>query len=151
MRGGHAEGVVMDMPLTLRRWDGMGLPGRIQLKHVVPKIEESRAERVARACLKKLPKLDAWRRLHQARTVLVLEENDIQTTNAGLVCDTYLETIRGRTDVHDETWLVSTAVDPWYAHPLLVGGRTYYDLAGEFRGAVGWQIDPATMTITRLP
>jgi hypothetical protein len=36
-------------------------------------------------------------------------------------------------------------------HILFVGGRTYYDHAQEFRGAVGWQVDPNTMTITRLP
>jgi hypothetical protein len=32
-----------------------------------------------------------------------------------------------------------------------VSGRTYYDHAQEFRGAVGWQVDPNTMKITRLP
>jgi hypothetical protein len=75
----------------------------------------------------------------------------LRPTNVPLVCDAYLEAIKGRADIPDETWLVSTEHDPWYAHPLLVGGRTYYDHAQEFRGAVGWQVDPNTMTITRLP
>jgi hypothetical protein len=147
---GQADGTVMDMPVTLRRWDSMGFPGNFMIHHSVPKIEESRAARIVRACDKKLPKLDVWRRCAKARTVLVLEENDLQTTNVPLVCDAYLTAVKGRTDIPDETWLVSTEQDPWYAHPLLVGGRTYYDHAQEFRGAVGWQVDPNTMTITRL-
>jgi hypothetical protein len=151
LRCGQVNAVVMGMPVTLRRWDIEGVPGYFMIRHSVPKIEESRVARIARACEKKLPKLDAWRREAKARTILVLEENDIQTTNVPLVCDAYLEAIRDRPDIPDETWLVSTHHDPWYAHPLLVGGRTYYDHAQEFRGAVGWQVDPNTMAITRLP
>ena len=60
-------------------------------------------------------------------------------------------TVNGRADVPDETWLVSAALDPWYAHPLLVGGRIYYNHAQEFRAAVGRRIDPNTMTTIRLP
>jgi hypothetical protein len=151
LRGGQADGTVMDMPVTLRRWDSMGFPGYFMIRHLVPKIEESRAGRMARACDRKLPKLDVWRRDAKARTVLVFEENDLQTTNVPLVCDAYLEAVEGRSDIPDETWLVSTQQDPWYAHPLLVGGRIYYDHAQEFRGAVGWRVDPNTTTITRLP
>jgi hypothetical protein len=151
LRGGHANGMVMDMLVTLRRWESMGFPGYFMIRHSVSRIEESRAARITRACDKKLPKLDVWRRDAKARTVFVLEENDIQTTNVQLVCDSYLAAVKARTDIPDETWLVSTEHDPWYAHPLLVGGRTYYDHAPEFRGAVGWQVDPNTITITRLP
>lgn len=151
LRRGHIGGTVMEMPVTLRRWDIVGFPGHFMVRHLVPKIEESRADRMARACDKKLPKLDVWRRDAKARTVLVLEENDIQTTNAQLACDAYLEAVKDRTDVPDETWLVSTHHVPWCAQPLLVGGRTYYDHGHEFQGAVGWLVDPKTMTITRLP
>jgi hypothetical protein len=151
LRACHAAGVVLDMPITLRRWNAMRHPGHFMIRHAVPKAEESRAERMARACDKKLPKLEAWRRDAKARTVLIFEENDIQTTNVPLVCDAYLDAVKKRQDVPDETWLVSTAVDPWYAHPLLVAGRSYYDHAQEFQGAAGWQVDPDTMTITRLP
>jgi hypothetical protein len=151
LRSGQADGIVMDMPVTLRRWNSMGFPGRFMIRHLVPKIEEAREVRIARACDKKLPKLDVWRRVAKASTVLVLEENDIQTTNVPLVCDSYLKAVMGRVDAPDETWLVSTATATWYVHPLIVGGRTYYDHAQEFRGAVGWEVDPNTMAITRLP
>jgi hypothetical protein len=150
LRCGQADGTAMNMPVTLRRWHSR-VPGYFMIRHSVPKIEESRAARILRACDTKLPKLEVWRRNAKARTVLVLEENDIQTTNVTLVCDAYLAAVKARTDIPDETWLVSTEHDPWYAHPLLVGGRTYYDHAQEFRGAVGWQVDPNTMTVTRLP
>lgn len=145
----RSDGIVMGMPVTLWRWDSMGFPGNFVIRHLVPGIEESRAMRIGRACDKKLPKLEVWRRDAKARTIFVLEENDIQMTNVPLVCDAYLDTLKSRSDIPDETWLVSTAVDPWYVHPLLVGGRTYYDHAHEFRGAAGWQVDPKT--IIRLP
>jgi len=117
----------------------------------LPRGSESREARISRARDKKLPKLDFWKGTANARTVLVLEENDLQTTNVPLVCDAYLAVVEGRADIPEETWLFSTAFDPWYEHPLLVDGRTYYDHAQEFRGAVGWQVDPDTMTIIRLP
>jgi hypothetical protein len=151
LRGGQADGRVMDMPVTLRRWHSKVVPGRFIIRHFVPKIEESRGTRILRACNRKLPKLDVWRRCAKARTVFVLEENDIQTTNISLVCDAYIAVVKGRADIPDETWLISTANEPWYAHPILVDGRTYYEHAQEFRGAAGWQIDPDTMAITRLP
>jgi hypothetical protein len=150
LRCGHIDGTVMDMPVILRRWDCMGFPGYFMMRHFVPKIEESRAARMRRACAKKLPKLDAWRRDAKARTILVFEENDLQTTNVPLVCDAYLDAVKSRTDIPDETWLVSTQHDPWYAHPLFVGERTYYDHAQEFRGLSGGGWIPTT-TITRLP
>ena len=129
LRCGHADGVVLEMPVTLRRWNSIIIPGNFMIRHQVSKIEESRATRITRACDKKLPKLDVWRRKAKARTILVLEENDLQTTNVSLVCDAYLDAVKSRFDIPDETWLVSTEHDPWYAHPLLVDGRTYYDHA----------------------
>jgi hypothetical protein len=55
LRCGHANGTVIDMPVTLRRWECMGFPGYFMIRHLVPKIEESRAARMTRACAKKLP------------------------------------------------------------------------------------------------
>lgn len=55
LRSGHADGTVMDMPVTLRRWDSIRRPGYFMIRHVVPKIEESRAARIARACNKNFP------------------------------------------------------------------------------------------------
>jgi hypothetical protein len=98
VRCGHVDGTVMDMPVTLRRWDSMGFPGSFMIRHLVPKIEECRADRIARACNKKLPKLDVWRRDANARTVLVFEENDLQTTSVELICDVYLGAIKDRAD-----------------------------------------------------
>ena len=50
LRCGHVDGAVMEMPVTLRRWDSMGLPGMFMIRHLAPKIEETRAARILRAC-----------------------------------------------------------------------------------------------------
>ena len=49
---------------------------------------EPRSVRIRRACEKKFPKLR--KRLDGARTILVLEDNDVQTTNVDRVADAYL-------------------------------------------------------------
>jgi hypothetical protein len=48
---------------------------------VTGNVEEAREHRLRAACAKKFPKLEVWRRSSGARTVLILEENDLQLTN----------------------------------------------------------------------
>jgi hypothetical protein len=116
------------------RFDGIpSMPGRFQLKHTTGSSEEPRSLRVQRACEKKFPKLDVWKRLDGARTILVLEDNDLQTTNVDNVADAYLPIAKARPDAPDETYMVSTFASPWCVWPLLLDGRTYVDLAnGDF-------------------
>jgi hypothetical protein len=45
------------------------------------------------------------------------------------VADAFLPIAQTRADAPDETYLVSTCTSPWYAWPMLVNGRTYFDLA----------------------
>jgi hypothetical protein len=116
--------------VSLVRFDGIGtLPGRFQLKHLTRSIDEPRALRLQRTCDDKFPKLAYWKRLESARTILVLEDNDVQLTNAPLVAETLLPIVAAREDVPDETYLVSTYTSPWYAWPILVDGRTYFQVA----------------------
>src|SRR5262245_44849553 len=63
-----------------------------------------------------------------ARTILVLEHNDVQTTNVLVVADAYLGVITPA-DAPDETYMVSTYSSPWYAWPILIDGRSYFNLA----------------------
>jgi hypothetical protein len=84
--------------------------------------------RIQRSCDKKFPKLSAWKRSHGARTILVLEDNDVQLTNEFLVADAFLPIAKGRADAPDETYIVSTCASPWYAWSLLIDCRTYFDL-----------------------
>lgn len=116
--------------VSLVRFDGIaGMEGRFQLKHLTRGAETPRLERIARACEKKFPKLARWKQSDGARTVLVFEDNDVQLTNVSIVTEAYLPIATARADAPDETYLVSTCTSPWYAWPVLVDGRSYFDLA----------------------
>lgn len=126
-----AQPAGVPFPVSIIRFGGIAsLPGRVQIKHLVPQeTHMSRVERIARACEKKFPKLARWKELHGARTILVFEDNDMQLTNSSAVAQTYLSIAEGRSDRPDETYMVSTFTTPWYAWPLLIDGRTYFDFA----------------------
>jgi|HubBroStandDraft_1064217.scaffolds.fasta_scaffold55275_1 hypothetical protein len=117
-------------PVQLCRSEPIGGLPRFSLLHVLhgPGLEDHRRERVRRALTRKYPKLAAWKASHGARTVLVLEENDIQLTNVQLVAEAVLEAEKTIGEVADHVYLVMTCSDPWFAWHLRVDGRTYFDL-----------------------
>jgi hypothetical protein len=121
------------------------LPGHFQIKHEISgNLEEAREDRLREACARKFPKLEAWRQNSGARTVLILENNDLQLTNPQRVFDVLTQvemTIAGRPD---EIHLVSTMIDnPWYVHALRIDDHTYYRLS-EFRLRMT-EIDSSTL------
>ena len=120
--------------------------GWVQIVHsIVGDLQQQRRDRLQRVCDKKFPKLAAWRQKRGARTILVLEENDIQLTNYATVAEAYLPLALGRIDRPDETYLVSSCVEPWRVWPILVGERTLRDLAvDDF--VRNWEVDPTTLT-----
>ncbi len=125
-----AQPAGLPFSVSLVRFDGVaGMVGRFQLKHLAPGSNEPRALRIERACEKKFPKLDMWKRSDRARTILVFEDNDLQLTNVSIVAETFLPIAKARADAPDETYMVATYTEPWYAWPLLVNGHTYFDLA----------------------
>lgn len=130
--------------VSLIRFDGVAsLPARFQIKHLAGTQSHAlRAERVARACDKKFPKLARWKELHNARTILVLEDNDMQLTNPSIVAQTYLPIAAERPDRPDETYMVSTFTSSWFAWPLLIDERTFFDLA-EANHPMPFEIDSA--------
>jgi hypothetical protein len=120
--------------------------GRASIVHSVRgDLDRDRTARVGRACEKKFPKLAAWKRNSGARTILVLEENDIQLTNYAIVADTYIPLASSRDDRPDETYLVSTSTKTWDMWPILVGDKTLDDLAVDDY-VPRWEIDPANPT-----
>jgi hypothetical protein len=60
-------------------------------------------------CERKFGKLAAWKRDHNARTVPVLEENDLFLTNHQLVADALSSAEAGLSNLPDEIFLVSTS------------------------------------------
>jgi hypothetical protein len=59
--------------------------------------------------------------------------------------ETYLPSAMARVDQPSETYLVSTATSPWHAWPILIDGKSLFDLtaAGDKQW---WEIDPASLT-----
>jgi hypothetical protein len=98
---------------------------------VTGNVELLRADRIRRACQRKFPKLAKWKVSHNARTVLVLENNDIWHTNHMVVTNAYLKAASARDDRPDETYVVETHAPggTWFACPILIDGESYYDLS----------------------
>jgi hypothetical protein len=105
-------------------------------------LEEARVTRLQKACEDKFPKLVTWKRDDCARTVLVLEENDLSLTNHQRVADALVTAEATMSDAADEIFLVSTCIpDKWWVTCLRRAGKTYYDDGERFH-----EIDPATLT-----
>jgi hypothetical protein len=119
------------------------LCGRFMLKpFVAGDLEEARVTRLQKACEDKFPKLVTWKRDDCARTVLVLEENDLSLTNHQRVADALVTAEATMSDAADEIFLVSTCIpDKWWVTCLRRAGKTYYDDGERFH-----EIDPATLT-----
>jgi hypothetical protein len=133
-------------PVRIYRFKVAGIPGRVKVVHSLPGNREAlRAERMRLACEKKFPKLAAWKASDRARTILVLEDNDIQVTSPQAVADTFLPIAMARDDRPDETYMLMTCVEPWYAWPILIGNNTYFDLAKQTQ-QIHFEIDPAELT-----
>jgi hypothetical protein len=118
--------------VRLDRFQSVVPPGRFMIKHSVPDgdLERLRETRIRAACTKKFPKLEAWRQDSQARTVLVLEDNDIQLTNPQRVFESLAALRQDFANWPDEIYLVSTIIKThWYVHALWVGDRQYYELS----------------------
>jgi hypothetical protein len=121
------DGVPFD--LSLHRFEPPVIPGRhFQIRHSVTNGEQLRKERIQDAIEKKFPKLAGWKRDHQAKTVLVLEQNDIQLTAPDLVAEAYVPLAKARDNRPDETYLVITCMTPWFAWPILIGDKSYLEL-----------------------
>ena len=102
--------------------------------------EEKRFERIRKAYDDKSGKLAAWRQ-RGARSVLILEEQDIQTTNHFLVADAVQKVEGLVADKPDEIYLLSTVIEnSWTLWALRVGDCVYDDLS--ISGDSLSQIDP---------
>lgn len=144
---GPAKPTGVPFDLVLIRYEPPIIPGKyFEIRHTVDDVEKRRANRMQAAIDKKFPKLAAWKTDDGAKTVLVLEQNDIQLTNVINVTDTYLPLAMARTDRPDETYLVASCMGPptWWMWPILIGDRSYYDFA---RGdeTSHWEFDPSKL------
>jgi len=123
----HIPGV--PFPVKLHRLESRIFRGELHVVHVVSDVENRRLERITIALKKKMPKLAIWKKDADARTVLVLEENDIQLTNCHVVTDAVLKSEQTLGRAADEIYLVTTSFTPWQVHFVRVGDRSYFDLS----------------------
>jgi hypothetical protein len=132
--------------LMLFRFEPPIVPGKyFQIRHTVENIEKLRTDRMQGAIDKKFPKLAAWKTNEGAKTILVLEQNDIQLTNPSIVADVYLPLAKAREDRPDETYLVASCMSPnWWMWPILIGDRTYYDYAQSDDPSY-WEFEPSKL------
>ena len=105
------------------------LRGRFRWIVVAPSnLEQLRVTRLKRASEDKYPKLAKWKQDPGARTVLVLEEDDLWLTNHLLVADAMDQAEATAPDTPDEVFLVSTCIEQtWWVvclrGPGLVAGE----------------------------
>lgn len=71
----------LPFPVRLHRMAPIGLPKRFYVNVSVADLEQRRLTRILKALRDKSPKLYGWKAEHGARTVLILEQNDIYLTN----------------------------------------------------------------------
>ena len=118
------------------------LSGRISQRALVTAdVEKARESRLARTCDDKFGKLAKWKRNEGARSVLVLEENDLLLTNHQFVADAMARAETGRPDMPDEIFLVTTVrPNPWWVTCLRRQDKTFYDDGERF-----FELDPANL------
>jgi hypothetical protein len=130
--------------VKLYRLEGRVFRGKLQVVHVVSDVQTLRRERISIALKKKMPKLAAWKKDAGARTVLVLEENDIQLTNNQVVTEAVLQSEQTLGRAADEIYLVSTSIEPWHVYFVRVGDRSYFDLGDPDERS--WDAHPAQLS-----
>jgi hypothetical protein len=121
------------------------VPGFLQIRHEISgNQQQAREDRLRESCGKKLPKLEVWRRDSGARTVLVLEDNDNQLTNAELVFQALTNIENTIADKPNEIYLVTTYIETlWFVHALRIDQNTYYQLSQA--GQCMTRVDPSTL------
>lgn len=132
--------------IWVHRWECSGFPGRVSVSCNPPNdLETARLARLARVYKTHAKKLAAWQEEQGARTILVLEENDINVTRYDLVFDALRIVERGAERRPDEIWLVNTAIQKvWGIWWLRIGDNYCDDLSAW--GTSLSNIDPNQLT-----
>lgn len=129
-------------PISLHRWprDEFLFPFVIQ-HSISSDVEAERRERIRVAYDNKAPKLSQWK-ASGARTILILEEDDIFLTNHFNVADAIAQVETSRTDRPDEIYLLSVLTSKWLITRLRLDDKTLYDLPVDDRF---WETLPSTL------
>jgi hypothetical protein len=131
--------------ITMHKWPRSWHAARFAIVQTLSGDKEAmRRARIERACKKKYPKLAAWQS-EGARTIMVLEDNDMQVSNESLVADALLFAEKNSNiNRPDEVYLVTTYNDIWHGHIIRIDNKTYFDFSYEDQSNRYWEIKPAT-------
>jgi len=128
--------------VSLHRWPREGFPFPFVIQHsVIGDVEAGRRDRLQTAYNRKIPKLQQWKTAG-ARTILILEEDDIFLTNHFNVADALAQVETSRTDRPDEVYLLSVFTSMWLITRLRLDDRTLYDLPVDDRF---WETQPSAL------
>lgn len=134
--------------ITLYRYEkSRGEDRDLTITHIVQASTSrtDRATRIEQACVKKFPKLAEWKHKAGARTILVLEDNDLQLSNPQVIYEALVAAERRVPNPPDEVHLVVTCIEPeWWHVRLRADQLTYYQLAQLGGGTTSF--DPTHLT-----
>jgi hypothetical protein len=137
--------------IALHRFEKpVGVERDLTITHVVQASTSSadRETRIEQACAKKFPKLAEWKRKAGARTILVLEDNDLQLSNPQVIYEALAAAERRVPNPPDEVHLVVTCVElEWWHFRLRADQLTYYQMAQLGGGMTSF--DPALLADLR--
>jgi hypothetical protein len=126
--------------VELHRTETVVPPSRFVTVLTVGNLEELRQKRLLESCRKKFPKLMEWKTLG-ARSVLVLEDCDIQLTNPERVFRTLSALDMSPATIPDEVYVVDTCLEShWHVHALRIDTWNYYELSEV--GQCWTEVDP---------
>ena len=96
--------------------------GGLTVTQVSSHVQSDRTNRIRTALEKKLPKLQAYNK-KGAKTILLLENNDISLTNWYRVEESIISSWNNYPDGIDYLFYVSACHSIWYLHPLVEDGK----------------------------
>jgi hypothetical protein len=115
------------------------------IRHLVDNLKEKRQARIQKAIDDKFPKLFGWKEQEKAKSILVLEQNDMQLSSPGLIAETYIPLAKDRADRPDETYvLVAFPDSDWWLMPILIGDKTHDEIVRSGETSY-WEFDPAKL------
>jgi hypothetical protein len=129
--------------VSQHRWPREEFPYPFVIEHSVEgDAEARRLARLREAYDRKAPKLQQWR-ANGARTVSILEEDDIFLTNQFNVADVLAQVEASSRNRPDEVYLLSVFTSMWLVTRLRQDDQTLYDLPVNERF---WETHPSALT-----
>jgi hypothetical protein len=117
---------------------------KLRVFRVVDDAETQRLERMKRACAKKQPKLTWWKAAG-ARSILVLENNDIQLSNQPNIAAALAAAESELGEVADEVHLIGTYIErAWFATRLRIDSIRFPATHGP-NEPIAEEVDPTTL------